>query len=226
MKMRHPSDVFFAFPVVAYEQFERPFGGRFGVAIAARCTTILDSACEVFARRGYQAATMREVARASHLSLAGVYHYVGGKDELLFLVLDRALDTLLAGLDKTLVDAEGAEARLLALMRTHLEFGFAHPAALRVVNRDWELLDEPRRAEIGAKRRAYIAAGVAILQELDPCARAQDKLYSATNLLLGMLNGIATPSFLRAAGDPAAVAREVSTLFLHGFLGSHQRRVA
>ena len=196
------------------------------MTIGARCTAILDSACEVFARRGYQAATMREVARASHLSLAGVYHYVGGKDELLFLVLDRALATLLAGLDKTLVDAEGGEARLLALMRTHLEFGFAHPAALRVVNRDWELLDEPRRAEIGAKRRAYIAAGVAILHELDPCARAQDKLYSATNLLLGMLNGIATPSFLRAPGDPAAVAREVSTLFLHGFLGSHQRRVA
>lgn len=188
-----------------------------------RCTAIVDSACEVFARRGYQAATMRDVARDSHLSLAGIYHYVTGKDELLFLVLDRALDTLLAGLDKTLLDAQGAQARLLALMRTHLEFGFAHPAALRVVNRDWELLDEPRRSEIVAKRRAYIAAGVTILRELDPCARGQEQLYSATNLLLGMLNGIATPSFLRAPRDPAAVAREVSTLFLHGFLGSHRR---
>jgi AcrR family transcriptional regulator len=196
------------------------------VTIGARCTAILDSACEVFARRGYQAATMRDVARACHLSLAGVYHYVSGKDELLFLVLDRALDTLLAGLDKTLVDAEGGEARLLALIRTHLEFGFAHPAALRVVNRDWELLDEPRRAEIVARRRAYIEAGVTILRELDPRARAGDQLYSATNLLLGMLNGIATPSFLRAPGDPAAVAREVSTLFLHGFLGPDQRRAA
>jgi len=226
MKMRHPSDVFFAFPVVAYEQFERPFGGRFGVAIAARCTAILDSACEVFARRGYQAATMRDVARASHLSLAGVYHYVSGKDELLFLVLDRALDALLAALDKTLVDAEGGEARLLALIRTHLEFGFAHPAALRVVNRDWELLGEPRRSDIVAKRRVYIAAGVTILRELDPGGRGSEQLYSATNLLLGMLNGIATPSFLRGPGDPAAVAREVSTLFLHGFLGTDQRRVA
>ncbi len=196
------------------------------MTIGARCTAILDGACEVFARRGYQAATMREVARACHLSLAGVYHYVGGKDELLFLVLDRALDTLLAGLDKTLVGAEGGEARLLALIRTHLEFGFAHPAALRVVNRDWEILDEPRRAEIVARRRAYIEAGVTILRELDPSARAGDQLYSATNLLLGMLNGIATPSFLRAPGDPAAVAREVSTLFLHGFLGPDQRRAA
>ncbi|MEX2147625.1 MAG: TetR/AcrR family transcriptional regulator [Candidatus Rokuibacteriota bacterium] len=194
--------------------------------IPARCTAILDSACEVFARRGYQAATMRDVARASHLSLAGVYHYVSSKDELLFLVLARALDTLLAGLDKTLIEAEGAQARLLALMRTHLEFGFAHPAALRVVNRDWELLDEPRRSEIVGKRRAYIAAGVTILRELDPHARAEHELYSATNLLLGMLNGIATPSFLRAPGDPAAVAGEVSMLFLHGFLGSQHRRVA
>ncbi len=193
------------------------------MTIGERYTAILDGACGVFARRGYQAATMRDVARACQLSLAGVYHYVGGKDELLFLVIDRSLDTLRAGLDKALVDADGGETRLLALIRTHLEFGFAHPAALRVVNRDWELLDEPRRADIVAKRRAYIEA---VLRDLDARGRADDQLYSATNLLLGMLNGIATPSFLRAPGDPAAVAREVSTLFLHGFLGPDQRRVA
>jgi len=90
MKMRHAADVSVLSRVVAYEQFERPLGGRFGVTIGTRRTAILDSACEVFARRGYQVAPMRDVARASHLSLAGVYHSVGSKDELRLLVLDRA----------------------------------------------------------------------------------------------------------------------------------------
>jgi AcrR family transcriptional regulator len=188
------------------------------VAIGQRYTGILDAACDVFARRGYHVATIREIARAARLSLAGLYHYVGEKDELLFLVLDRALDTMLLGLDQALARAGTPEARLLALIRTHLEFGFTHAAALRVINRDWDLLTEPRRSEIAAKRRAYIERGLRVLADLDLHDRAGDELYSATNLLLGMLNGIATERFLRSPEDARALAGRVCGLFLSGFL--------
>lgn len=186
--------------------------------IGERYGGIVDAAGEVFARRGYHLATMREISRAARLSLAGLYHYVGGKDELLFLVLDRGLKTLLAMLDGTLAEARTAEARLLALIRTHLEFGFEHAAALRVINRDWDALEEPRRAEIAARRRAYIERGLRVLAELDPHRRAGDELYSATNLLLGMLNGIATGPFVKSRADARALAAEIGALFLHGFL--------
>src|SRR5262245_30265258 len=119
-----------------YEQVEQPFGRRFGVAIETRCGEILDSACEVFARRGFYQASFREIASGANLSLAGLYHYVRGKDELLFLVLDRALDALIATLDGALATARTPEEKLLALIRTHLDFGFDHGAALTIVNRD------------------------------------------------------------------------------------------
>ena len=186
--------------------------------IGQRYAVILDAACDVFARRGYHVATIREIAGAARLSLAGLYHYVGGKDELLFLVLDRALDTMLWGLDQALARGRTPESRLLALIRAHLEFGFTHTAALRVVNRDWDLLAEPRRAEIAAKRRAYIERGLRVLAELDPHRRSGDELYSATNLLLGMLNGIAAGPFVRSSGDARALAEQVGSLFLYGFL--------
>lgn len=189
------------------------------MAIGQRYSGILDAACEVFARRGYHVATIREIARAARLSLAGLYHYVGGKDELLFLVLDRALDTLVRSLDAALAAASTPEARLLALIRTHLEFGFAHTAALRVINRDWELVAAPRRAEVAARRRAYIERGLRLLADLDPHRRPGDELYSAINLLLGMLNGIAAGPFVRSAADARALAGQVGRLFLHGFLG-------
>jgi len=188
------------------------------VAIGQRYTEILDAASEVFARRGYHAATTREIARAAQLSLAGLYHYVGDKDELLFLVLARALDTLLQSLDDALAAARTPETRLLALIRTHLEFGFTHGAALRVINRDWELLAPPRRGEIAGKRRAYIERGVRALADLDPRGRSGDELYSAINLLLGMLNGITAGPFVRSAGDARILAEQVGGLFLHGFL--------
>ncbi len=43
-------------------------------------------------------------------------------------------------------------------------------------------------------------------------------MLSATNLLLGMLNGIATRPFLRSPEDARTLASEVGALFLYGFL--------
>jgi AcrR family transcriptional regulator len=94
------------------------------VAIETRYGDILEAAGDVFARRGFHQASIREIARAADLSLAGLYHYVRGKDELLFLVLDRALDDLIGALDRALAVARTPEGKLFALIQTHLDFGF------------------------------------------------------------------------------------------------------
>jgi AcrR family transcriptional regulator len=188
------------------------------VAIEHRYAGILEAARDVFGRRGFHQASIREIARAADLSLAGLYHYVRGKDELLFLVLDNALDTLLVALDEARRTARTPELKLLALIQTHLDFGFHHAAELKVINRDYDLLPEPRRSEIAAKRGEYLQRGLAILRELDPNGRSGDELLSATNLLLGMLNGIATRPFLRSREDARTLAPKVGALFLYGFL--------
>jgi AcrR family transcriptional regulator len=188
------------------------------VAIEARYDEILNAAAEVFGRRGFHQASIREIARAARLSVAGLYHYVGGKEEVLFLVLDRALASLHASLDRALATARTPETKLLALIRTHLDFAFHRPLELRLINRDWELLAEPRRSEIAARRNGYVQRGLAILGELDPHGRPGDELASATNLLLGMLNGIARAPILTAGDDVRALASTVGALFLYGFL--------
>jgi AcrR family transcriptional regulator len=189
------------------------------MAIEARFDGILGAARDVIARRGFHQASIREIAGASGLSLAGLYHYVGGKGELLFLVLDRSLDGLLASLETASRGARSAEARLHALVETHLAFASRDPQALKIINRDYELLAEPHRSEIAAKRQEYVHRALAVLRELDHDRRPTEELYSATNLLLGMLNGIATRPFVRPGGSVRALATEVAGLFLHGFLG-------
>jgi AcrR family transcriptional regulator len=193
-------------------------GRAIGVAIEERYGEILGAACDVFARRGFHQASMREVARAAGLSLAGLYHYVGGKEELLFLVLDRSLDRLIASLEAALARARTPEGKLLALVERHLQYGFDQAHAMKIINRDWELLSEPRRAEVAAKRQAYLRMGLGVLRELDRHGRPGDELLSATNLLLGMLNGIATRPFLKSAENMRTLAAEVAALFLYGFL--------
>jgi len=191
------------------------------VAIGARYDGILGAARDVIARRGFHQASIREIASASGLSLAGLYHYVGGKDELLFLVLDRSLDRLLAALETAWGSAGSPEARLHALVETHLDFASRDPHALKIINRDYDELGEPHRSEIAAKRREYLHRGLAVLSELDRHRRSEEELLSATNLLLGMLNGLATRPFIRSGRNVRALATEVANLFLHGFLG-HQ----
>lgn len=188
------------------------------MAIEERYPTILQAALEIFARRGYHQASIREIARAADLSLAGLYHYVRGKDELLFLVIDRSLDSLLAKLDAALAEAVTPEAKLLALIRTHLEFAFHQGAALKVINRDIEALAEPHRTAAATKRHAYLARGLEVLSALDKHGRSDDELLDATNLLLGMLNGIATRPFMAPSASYRSVAEVVENFFLYGFL--------
>jgi AcrR family transcriptional regulator len=188
------------------------------VAIETRYPQILTVAAAMFARRGFHQASTREIARAVGLSLAGLYHYVGAKDELLFLALDHALDVLLASLDEALATARTPEGKLLALIHTHLDFAFHHPDELRIINRDYELVGEPKRAEITAKRQTYVQRALVVLRRLDPHGRSGDELLSATNLLLGMLNGIGRRPFIRSGDDVRTVACQVGALFLYGFL--------
>lgn len=188
------------------------------MVIGARYERILSAAGDVIARRGFQQASIREIASASGLSLAGLYHYVGGKDELLFLVLDHALDRLLAALEAAWRQAHTPGERLHALVETHLDFASREPHALKIINRDYDLLAEPHRSEVAVKRREYVRRGLAVLRELDPHQRSEEKLLSATNLLLGMLNGIGTRPFIRSGHSVRTLASEVASLFLHGFL--------
>jgi AcrR family transcriptional regulator len=189
------------------------------MAIEARFDGILGAARDVIARRGFHQASIREIASAAGLSLAGLYHYVGGKDELLFLVLDHSLERLLTTLDAACRNAGTAEARFLALLQTHLDFALHDPQALKIINRDYELLVDPHRSEIAAKRQQYLSRGVALLRDLDQRGRTVEELSSATNLLLAMLNGIATRPFVRPGDNVRALATDVASLFLYGFLG-------
>lgn len=189
------------------------------MGVADRYPTIMQAALHLFARKGYHQASIREIARAAELSLAGLYHYVGSKDEILFLVIDQALDALLGKLDAAMGEAVTPEQRLLALIRTHLEFAFNNGAALKVVNRDVEALSDAYRVVATQKRQAYLLRGLQILRALDDGDRSDEELLSATNLLLGMLNGIATRPFVGHGRDIGALTAEVGRLFLHGFLG-------
>lgn len=66
-----------------------PVGGPSGAPSDDNETRILDVAERLFARKGYRQTTIRDVARAAHVTHPLIYHYWGSKRGLLAAVLDR-----------------------------------------------------------------------------------------------------------------------------------------
>lgn len=62
---------------------------------------LLELVVGVFNERGYEGASMEDLARASGFTKSTFYHHVSGKEELLRMAVDRALDALSAALDDT-----------------------------------------------------------------------------------------------------------------------------
>ena len=75
--------------------------------------TLTDVALRVFAERGYDGASMDDVARAAGITKASIYHHVSGKEALLDRGLTRALDALFAVLE----EPQALEGRALARLR-------------------------------------------------------------------------------------------------------------
>src|SRR5215472_16679920 len=61
--------------------------------VAARRTQILDAATRVFARKGFNRATIRDVAQDAGVADGTIYNYFANKTDLLFGLLERLNDT-------------------------------------------------------------------------------------------------------------------------------------
>jgi len=73
---------------------------------------VLRGAVKVFNERGYDGTSMEDLSRELGITKSAIYHHVTGKEELLRLAVDRALDGLFAVLDEISAMEAPAIARL------------------------------------------------------------------------------------------------------------------
>ncbi|MBI1199620.1 MAG: TetR family transcriptional regulator [Phenylobacterium sp.] len=90
---------------------------------AATRQRVLDAARELFDTRGYQAATIREIARHAGVSVGSVFTTFASKGEILSEVMTARLDSLYAEIDRVMPHVRGSTAdRLRTLFAIHFEF--------------------------------------------------------------------------------------------------------
>src|ERR1700692_4369204 len=97
-----------------------------------RLSEILAHASDVFCRKGYEGASMRDWSRTSGMSLAGLYYYFESKERLLFLIQKHTFTTIVQRLKKRLEDVTDPEQRIGIFILNHLDYFLANPANMKV----------------------------------------------------------------------------------------------
>jgi len=189
-----------------------------------RLGEILDHATAVFCDKGYAAASMRDLSRATGMSLAGLYYYFESKDKLLYLIQKQAFETILAGLRKRLEGASDAEQRVRVLIQNHLEYFLANQKAMKVLSHEDEALKNSYGAEIRAIKREYYRICLGLVEDLMRTRRVEFSGRIAVLGLFGMMNWIYTWHNPRVDADAGVLARQMADIFLKGLLGACKRR--
>jgi AcrR family transcriptional regulator len=188
-----------------------------------RLSEILRHATEVFCKKGYEGASMRDLSRESGMSLAGLYYYFESKERLLYLIQKHTFSTIVQRLKTRLENVTDAEERVRLFILNHLEYFLANQAAMKVLSHEDEALKNGFGAEVAAIKREYYRICVGLLDDLKRERGLQFSTRIAVLSVFGMMNWIYTWHNPRVDADAAAIAREMGDTFLRGVLGGHTK---
>jgi AcrR family transcriptional regulator len=175
---------------------------------------VLRVAVEVFNERGYDGASMEDLSKRLGIAKSGIYHHVSGKEELLRMALDRALDGLWEAAERARALEAPAIVRLETLVRDAvavLEARLPYVTLLLRVRGNTAV----ERAAL-ARRRAFDALVASLVEEAeqDGDIRADIDPKLAARLLFGTVNS--TVEWYRPTTSAASLADAVCAIAFEG----------
>jgi AcrR family transcriptional regulator len=191
-------------------------GPRLESRFDRRLAGILVHATNVFCDQGYAAASMRDLSRASGVSLSGLYYYFKSKEELLYLIQKHTFSTIVDRLRERLEDVEHPAERIRIFVLNHLEYFLANQKAMKVLSHEDDVLKNGFGAEIASIKREYYRICVQMMDEYKQAHGRDFSSRTAVLSLFGMMNWIYTWYNPRVDGNAAELAREMGDIFLRG----------
>jgi TetR/AcrR family transcriptional regulator len=185
---------------------------------------ILDAGEQLFARRGYEAATMGDIGAAAGLSRGAPAYFFGTKEDLYRAVLARAFTETAELVQAVDLDADGFEEAATKTIGRYLDFLSARPSFLELVVR--ECLEGGRFLHGLPEHLAAVAAAMQVVEQGQVSLRAEldprHLLLSGISLCWFPL--IARPLTAGLGFDPQSPVfveqrkKQVVELLLHGAL--------
>lgn len=194
----------------------------------AKLQHILLHSAQIFAERGFGVASIRDISRATGISLSGLYYYFESKQKLLYLIQKHAFTSILKNLQLRLSSASDPEERLRLFVQNHLEYFLTHPAEMKVLSHEEDALEEPYKKEIAAIKRRYYGLAREIFDKLGggEAVSALNPRVSVLSLY-GMMNWVYKWHNPRVDPRAEELAGTISDIFLRGVLhgGNGTRRL-
>lgn len=153
---------------------------------------ILETAAQCFANSSYVAASMNDIAQACGTSKARLYHYYDSKEAILFDLLDRYTQRLLAVIGQTEAAAErlklGERAAFHELIRAFLrEYQSSATRHVALLN-DTAFLAAEQRDVIVNRQRDLVAAVIRFMRRAYPDRVQPHNQLAQAMMLFGMIN--------------------------------------
>jgi AcrR family transcriptional regulator len=190
--------------------------------LASRKNEIIVAARTVFAARGYEQATISEIARTAGVSDGLPYRYFTSKREMLQAVLDEFYERLIDHNEKCIAEEVDFPSRLRVLIREHIRMLVNDTDLFKLFISEVRNLDDYLGSETYALNRRYTSVLMTILEEGKASGHVSPSIDGrlVRDMLFGGMEHMAWHHVL--TGHPCdieTVSAQVSDLLLNGLLG-------
>lgn len=152
---------------------------------------ILRTAARLFQQKGYDATSMNDVAAALEFSKGGLYHHFQSKDEILFQIMDHALDITEQRVVNPVREIADPEQRLRTLIRLHIEVVLsARDREITVMLHENHQLPAALQRRINVRKKKYVEFVEQLIAEVQSARDAGGRVSprAATFAMVGMIN--------------------------------------
>jgi TetR/AcrR family transcriptional regulator, cholesterol catabolism regulator len=154
---------------------------------------ILRTAARMFQQRGYDATSMSDVAASLKLSKGGLYHHFQSKDEILFHLMDHAMDITQEQVIDRVQDIADPEERLRTVIRLHIGVVLRErDREITVMLHENHPLPPALRRRINARKKDYVHFVESMIAEVQKTRQSKGTVTprAAAFALLGMINWV------------------------------------
>ncbi len=177
-------------------------------AATLRVDQVLDTATRLFTERGYDAASMRDIAAELAIRPSSLYHHFPGKQHILFAICFGMQSDFNAAIMPLFHNGKGPVETVADVIEEHIRYSLEHRGAVLVNIRERRSLPVELLARVNTLRRQYRDAVIAVIE----AGRRQgifavDDPKLAAMALIDMVNGLFQWFEPRDAADRDRIVR-------------------
>jgi len=189
---------------------------------------VFRAAGQLFRQKGFDAATVREIAAAAGMLPGSLHYRYASKEELLLALMDRGIASAVAAVRLAIAEVRDPLDRMRAALRAHLQLLVRDDEAIYVLLYEGRSLSGPAREHMVRLRDRYDALWDGLLHAAAGTGRIRPEvdLRLVRLFLLGGVNWAAQWFSHRGAHSADQVADAFADMVLRGVLADPLERPA